>query len=100
MPGTGLARNYPRLLQLAWKFVLPVMTLLPGVSTMQNSGKALAGLVTIPSLENTTAKYFDYRDETPSSRDSHDEEKAKDLWEESIKLVKLKSEETILKIES
>ena len=86
MPGTGLGRDYPGWLQFIWNYILPVLTVLPKVNSARTSGRNLARLVSDPSLEHTTAKYFRYRSAIPSSQDSYNEAFARDLWEESAPL--------------
>ncbi|MDJ0637106.1 MAG: hypothetical protein QNJ34_28285 [Xenococcaceae cyanobacterium MO_188.B29] len=63
---------------------------------MKNSGQALAKLVLDPELENVTGKYFSGWEMIPSSQESYDRTKAKLLWDRSIELTRLTSEETIL----
>ncbi|HSP99727.1 MAG TPA: SDR family NAD(P)-dependent oxidoreductase [Candidatus Dormibacteraeota bacterium] len=94
MPGTGLGRDYPGWLRFVWRYVLPVMTLLPKVNSTRTSGRNLAWVVSDPGLEHTTAKYFRSRRAVPSSRDSHNEAWARELWEESAALVGLAAHET------
>jgi NAD(P)-dependent dehydrogenase (short-subunit alcohol dehydrogenase family) len=45
MPGTGLARRRTRLEQFAWSWLMPVLRVLPTVTTPQRSARALADLV-------------------------------------------------------
>jgi len=89
MPGTGLARDYPRAQVLAWRYLLPALTVVPGlnVHTPRRSGAALARLVTDPDLADTTGRYFSGTREIRSSADSYDLGKAADLWETSAELV-------------
>ncbi len=96
MPGSGLAKDYPPLARMVWYFILPVLRLLPKVNSMKNSGQALAKLVLDPELENVTGKYFSGWEMIPSSQESYDRTKAKLLWDRSIELTRLTSEETIL----
>ncbi len=98
MPGTGLARDYGGLLRFAWHHILPAVAgfFYHNVRTPEASGKALARLAASPELEGVTAKYFEGLREIPSSDDSYNEEKARDLWETSIELVGLQKEETLI----
>lgn len=96
MPGSGLAQDYPPLARFVWYFILPVLRLLPKVNSMKNSGHALAKLVLSPELETVTGKYFSGWEMIPSSQESYDRAKAKQLWDSSIELTQLQSEETIL----
>jgi hypothetical protein len=60
------------------------------------SGRNLAWVVSDPSLEHTTAKYFRRREAIPSSKESYDGALAKELWEESAPLVGLEPDESAL----
>jgi light-dependent protochlorophyllide reductase len=90
MPGTGLARDYPLYQRLAWRFVLPALTVVRGdVNTPRQSGRALADLITDPALDGCSGRYWSGRREAPSSAESHDQAKANDLWQTSLELVGL-----------
>ncbi len=96
MPGTGLARDYGIIQKFAWNYILPVLTLfVPNVNTVEHSGKALARLILDDKLQSVTGKYFEGFKEIPSSKESYDNSKAKELWETSEKLVKLTTEEKL-----
>ncbi|ORA33503.1 SDR family NAD(P)-dependent oxidoreductase [Mycobacterium aquaticum] len=87
MPGSGLARDYPPAQRLAWRFVLPVLRVLPGVRSTRRSGADLAALVADPRYDGVTGAYFDGTRRVRSSRDSYDESLAADLWRVSDRLV-------------
>lgn len=91
MPGTGLARDYPGVQALAWRYVLPALTVLPGLNihTPRRSGRALARLVLDPALAGVTGKYFSGRHEVRSSTESYDTDKAADLWNTSTTLARV-----------
>ncbi len=96
MPGSGLARQAPALVQWAWRNVLPVLRLFPGVGSVQTSGPLLAQLVSDPVFASQTGKYYYFRRandrrEKPSSPESYDLAKARDLWETSERLIQEKS---------
>ena len=98
MPGTGLARDYGRLVQFAWRFVLPALRpFVPNVNSVAGSGRALANLVTDSRFESISGKYFQGLQDVPSSKDSYDPAMATELWESSASMVKLMPEETILR---
>jgi len=100
MPGSGLARNYGPVSRFVWNHILPVLTLfLPGVRTVKTSGTALARLLLDSELAGKTESYFDGYSEISSSKDSYIQENAVELWEESVRLVNLKQEETVLKLD-
>jgi light-dependent protochlorophyllide reductase len=87
MPGSGLARDYPPAQRLVWRFVLPVLRVLPGVRSTRRSGAHLAALVADPRYDGITGAYFDGTRQVRSSRDSYDESLAADLWRVSDQLV-------------
>jgi NAD(P)-dependent dehydrogenase (short-subunit alcohol dehydrogenase family) len=62
MPGTGLARSYSPIMRLLWNTVMHAASyLMPGASSARRSGRALAWLMTTPSLAGSSGRYFDYR---------------------------------------
>src|SRR5918993_1286355 len=67
-------------------------------STAEASGRALARLVTDPSLEGVSGRYFEIYEEARSSEESYDLEKAQELWEESAAMVGLGPRETPLRV--
>jgi NAD(P)-dependent dehydrogenase (short-subunit alcohol dehydrogenase family) len=87
MPGSGLARDYGRVQQLAWRFLLPVLRVLPSVRGTQTSGRDLAALAADPAYAGVSGRYFDGRKQIRSSDDSYDRASALDLWETSERLV-------------
>ncbi len=92
MPGSGLARQASALAQWAWRNVFPVFRMLPNVGSVQTSGPLLAQLVSDPTFAGVTGKYFYFhrpgdRREKPSSPESYDLAKARDLWETSERLM-------------
>jgi light-dependent protochlorophyllide reductase len=90
MPGTGLARDYPAYQQLAWRYVMPILTLLrPGINTPRTSGAFLARLASDRDLEVGTGTYWSGGKAVPSSAESHDAEKAAELWQVSLELCDL-----------
>ena len=93
MPGTGLARDYNPFIRFAWKYLLPVLRYFgTGARRVEDSGSALARLVLDPALENTTGKYFSGLEMIPSSVESYDQIRARELWETSAELVGLAEE--------
>lgn len=89
MPGTGLARDYAGFQAFAWRYVLPIFTVVPGLNihTPHRSAHALARLITDPALAGTTGKYFSGMREIRSSADSYDVGQATELWETSEWLI-------------
>jgi NAD(P)-dependent dehydrogenase (short-subunit alcohol dehydrogenase family) len=87
MPGSGLARDYPPLQRLAWRYLLPALRVLPGVHSTRTSGRNLAALANDARFDGVTGEYFDGLRPIRSSADSYDRDKALDLWETSGRLV-------------
>jgi NAD(P)-dependent dehydrogenase (short-subunit alcohol dehydrogenase family) len=83
MPGSGLARDYPRLQRLAWRYLLPALRVLPGVRSTRTSGRYLAALTNDARFDGVSGEYFDGLRPIRSSTDSYDRNKALDLWETS-----------------
>lgn len=88
MPGTGLARDYSPVQAFAWRYVMPALTIVPGlnINTPRRSAAALARLVLDPALAGTTGRYFEGRREIKSSKDSYDRARSAELWETSVEL--------------
>jgi light-dependent protochlorophyllide reductase len=87
MPGSGLARDYPPLQRLAWRYLLPALRVLPGVRSTRTSGRYLAALTNDARFDGVTGEYFDGIRPIRSSADSYDRDKALDLWETSERLL-------------
>jgi NAD(P)-dependent dehydrogenase (short-subunit alcohol dehydrogenase family) len=87
MPGSGLARDYPPLQRLAWRYLLPALRVLPGVHSTRTSGRNLAALANDPRFNGVSGEYFDGLRPIRSSADSYDRGKALDLWEASERLL-------------
>lgn len=87
MPGTGLARDYPAYQRLAWRFLMPAMTVFSrNVNSPRRSARALAGLIDDPALELVSGRYFSGQRQIESSADSHDPARAAELWQTSLAL--------------
>ena len=89
MPGSGLARDYSGVRLFAWRFVLPLLRVLPQVRSARVSGKHLAALAADPAYDGVSGRYFDGLEAIESSADSHDLDKALDLWQTSERLTRL-----------
>ncbi len=87
MPGSGLARDYPPLQRLAWRYLLPALRVLPGVRGTGTSGRYLAALASDARFDGVTGEYFAGLRPIRSSADSYDRDKALDLWETSERLL-------------
>lgn len=92
VPTTGLLRGHGRLTRTilagTWIRHLGVR-----IETPYSAGRALARLVTDPSLDRVTGKYFEGETEGKSSQQSYDVNLARRLWNESRNLVGLREEE-------
>jgi NAD(P)-dependent dehydrogenase (short-subunit alcohol dehydrogenase family) len=87
MPGSGLARDYSPLQRFAWRYLLPVLRVLPQVHSTRTSGTNLAALVADSRFDGITGRYFDGLKPIRSSTDSYDRDKALDLWQTSERLI-------------
>lgn len=89
LPGTGLGRDYHGIQRLAWQYLLPALSYLPGpnIHTPRHSAAALARLIVDPQLAAVTGRYFSGAREIRSSDDSYNPSYAADLWATSSKLV-------------
>lgn len=87
MPGSGLARDYSAIGRWVWRYVFPLLRVLPNVNSSRTSGARLAALVSDPGLDDVTGAYFEGKRRIRSSVDSYDLEKALDLWETSEQLL-------------
>jgi NAD(P)-dependent dehydrogenase (short-subunit alcohol dehydrogenase family) len=87
MPGSGLARDYPPLQRLAWRYLLPALRVMPGVHSARTSGRYLAALTNDARFVGVSGEYFDGLRPIPSSPDSYDLDMALDLWGTSERLL-------------
>ena len=87
MPGSGLARDYSPLGRFAWRYLFPVMRVLPNVNSTRASGRHLAALVNDARFDGVSGQYFEGRRPIKSSVDSYDRDKARDLWQTSEALL-------------
>lgn len=97
MPGTGLARDWGPAGRFVSDRVFPLLVPVFGmfginVHAVEESGRALARLVTDPELEGVSGRYFEGKKEIRSSELSYDRENAAELWETSAELVGLVQE--------
>lgn len=102
MPGTGLARDYAPPVRWVWENVLPRIPALTRLmlgaapTSVPVSGANLARLAVDPAWEGITGKYIQGDQAIPSASASYDERIARELWESSKELVKLKTPEVAL----
>jgi len=84
-------------MKYVWERVMPAMAsgltkFVPGISTAEKSGTALAELVLDPRRGSSGARYYPSHTrwyETPSSDQSYDVARAGELWEASIGMIGL-----------
>ncbi len=104
VPGSGLGRDYPAALRWIWHNVGPPLArvlspLIAGINPADKAGAALARLVDDPALASATGRYFPstarWRD-APSSEASYDVTRARELWDESVRMTGLTREESPL----
>jgi len=104
VPGSGLARDYPAALRFVWDRILPglaqVLTrLTPTINPAAKSGGALARLVLDPALADVSGKYFPSHarwQPAPSSDASMDIDRARALWDASVRMTHLTAQESSL----
>jgi light-dependent protochlorophyllide reductase len=104
VPGSGLARDYSPVLRFVWNRILPgvaqVLTLVvPTINPAGKSGNALARLVVDPALAQVSGKYFPSHTrwrEAASSDASYDVDRARGLWDQSVRMTGLTPEESPL----
>jgi len=76
VPGTEIARDRGSLLQLGWKYVMPLFTpLLPGARSLKKSASDLLWLMTEADGRCLSGHYVDGRVAQPGSEESRDEAK-------------------------
>jgi light-dependent protochlorophyllide reductase len=104
VPGSGLARDYPPVLRFVWNWILPgvaqILTpVVPTINPAGKSGSALARLVLDPALAPVSGKYFPSHTrwrEAPSSDASYDVDRARALWDASVRMTGLTPQESPL----
>jgi NAD(P)-dependent dehydrogenase (short-subunit alcohol dehydrogenase family) len=88
MPQTRLDRDYSARLQRLYDRLTPLLIhLVPGANSVAFSSDALARLVIDDEVAGVTGAYFAGRKLGRSSRESHDPERAAQLWQASTDLV-------------
>jgi NAD(P)-dependent dehydrogenase (short-subunit alcohol dehydrogenase family) len=104
VPGSGLARDYPPALRFLWDHVGPplaaaVSRWVTTINTAEHSGRALAGVVRNPTLERTSGQYFPSHTRFAAGRSSelsYDEDRARELWDESVRMSGLTAADALL----
>jgi NAD(P)-dependent dehydrogenase (short-subunit alcohol dehydrogenase family) len=104
VPGSGLARDYPPALRFVWNRILPGLArvlspMVAGINPAPKAGAALARMVLDPALAQASGKYYPSHTrwrEAASSDASYDVDRARDLWEGSVRMTHLASGESPL----
>lgn len=97
MPGTGLARDAPRLLRFIFTRIFPHIFFLlriiisKNIHTPAESGHNLAWLATYEETAEEHGVYYEGEKAIPSSKDSYDEDKQRDLWEVCLRMLCIRS---------
>ncbi len=89
-PGTRLTRSWPSIIQRLWesKTLHSVARCFGAkISTVEKSGRSMAGLVMDPRLQGVSGKYFQVLNERNPQDIKCDRRLAKKLWDESAELV-------------
>jgi len=73
--------------EIAWRYLLPALRVLPNVRSTRTAGRYLAALANDPRFDGVSGEYFDELRPIRSSPDSYDRGKALDLWETSERLL-------------
>lgn len=81
MPGTGLARDLPLFKQWAWNNIMPVLKVLPGVSSTANSAERLARLALGEEHAGISNAYIEISKLTKASAASFDPAREAALWD-------------------
>ena len=86
MPATGLARDYPAPARALYGALTPLLARLPFAQDPQRAAAQVAALATAPP-DRPAARYVALGREAPSSPESYDADRARELWEASERLV-------------
>jgi NAD(P)-dependent dehydrogenase (short-subunit alcohol dehydrogenase family) len=90
VPGTGLVRRWPAWVQWLWRTAMMrrlVARMGTLVSTVEDSGRAMARLAADAALDGESGTYFQVLRRRDSSLESHDTAKQDELWTASEALV-------------
>jgi protochlorophyllide reductase len=85
MPATGLARAYPAPVRALYGALTPLLTRLPFAQEAAQAAAQLTALVTGPA--GHSGRYVERGTEAPSSPESTDPDRARELWDVSAELV-------------
>ncbi|MFF2411735.1 SDR family NAD(P)-dependent oxidoreductase [Streptomyces sp. NPDC058092] len=85
VPGTGLTRNAGPVSRFAMRRIMPVMTLTPFATSRTAAGRYLADLV-LGTTQAPTGSYVDRSRPAPSSQESYDPRRERELWDTAERL--------------
>ncbi|WP_378738437.1 SDR family NAD(P)-dependent oxidoreductase [Nocardia brasiliensis] len=88
VPATNAARDATATVRLLWNTLYRLLTPLPGVWTVADAGGNLARLITDPELAGVSGCYFSGRHPRASSLDSYNTTYQRDVWEQSLELLR------------
>jgi NAD(P)-dependent dehydrogenase (short-subunit alcohol dehydrogenase family) len=92
MPNTDLGRDYRLLARIVRRYVLQVLPLIvANANRVSTSAGRLAAVAVGASFAGITGRYVSRGRVTRSSVESYDEDKARLLWDESMRLVSLRT---------
>lgn len=80
VPGTGLSREAGAAVRFVGRRIMPLMTLTPFASSQKNAGQHLAD-VALGRVSAPSGSYIDRTREVPSSKESYDRDRERQLWE-------------------
>ena len=81
MPGSGLARNYPLPVRIAWYGILPLLRLfIRRMNSTRGSGRELAQLATALNFDGVTGQYYEKLRPVTASSLARDIDKQAQLW--------------------
>ncbi len=94
MPGTGLVRDAPAPVRLAWRTAAHALRVLPGVSSAAASARTLADLADGPAWDGVTGRYIAIDRERPASVQARDVAGQDRLWAQSLALLGVAADPT------
>ena len=99
VPGTGLARSYPPVMQFIAGAIFNVLRLFhPNVNTARNSGMRLANLAWSEQYKNYRGRYFEGEKQIQSSADAYNTAFQKELWQSSVEFSGIRQQETTISL--
>jgi NAD(P)-dependent dehydrogenase (short-subunit alcohol dehydrogenase family) len=81
MPGTGLVRTGPAYRKWAWNHIMPVLTVLPGVTSTKNSAAQLTAFSLGQRYPEARGSYIEIEKLSRASQESANREREQQLWD-------------------